>query len=128
MSWNRATVAGALVDLLSEALNGQVMVFDRPPGTVNAPAVVVGRVNSVTYGVGAMGIDDAELPLVLVGGADDMDGVEALKASVRQAIANDQTLGDVVQLAYPEAERNWRVLNIGGADLLTVDVILQIRM
>ena len=65
---------------------------------------------------------------MLVGGADDMDGVEALKAAIRQAIAAEPTLGDTVQLAYAEAERNWRVLSIGGADLLTVDVILQIRM
>lgn len=126
MTWNRATVAAALVDLLTEATD--VMVFDRPPGTVNAPAIVVARPNSVTYGVGALGIDDAELPLVLVGGADDLDGVEALKTSVRAAVDTDPSLGGVVQLVYPEAERNWRVLNIGGADLLTVEVILQIRM
>ena len=104
------------------------MVFDRPPGTVNAPAVVVGRANTVTYGTGALGIDDAELPLVLIGGADDMDGVEALKATVRQAVNDDPSLGGVVQLVYPELERNWRVLIIGGAELLTVEVILQIRM
>ena len=128
MTWNRAAVAEALVDMLTEALEDQVMVFDRPPGTVNAPAVVVGRANTVNYGTGALGIDDAELPLVLVGGADDMDGVEALKSTVRQAVNADVSLGGVVQLVYPELERNWRVINVGGADLLTVEVILQIRM
>ena len=128
MTWNRAPVAAALVDVLAEATNDQVMVFDRPPATLNAPAVVVGRANTVTYGVGALGIDNAELPLIVIGGLDDMDGVEALKMACRLAVAADPALGGVVQLAYPGEERNWRGLNIGGADFLAVDLILQIRM
>jgi hypothetical protein len=126
VSWDRAAVAAALVDVLTAATG--VMVFDRPPGTLNAPALVVARPNTVTYGNGAFGIDDAELPIVCVGGADDLDGLEALKALVRQAIDADNTIKGVVQHAYPQQERNWRVINIGGADLLTVEVILQIRM
>jgi hypothetical protein len=128
MTWDRTLVVPALVEVLEASIGPAVSVFDRPPPTVNPPAVVVGRVNSVEYGVGAFGIDNAELPLVLIGGADDLETVEALKMSVRVAIDGAMSLLGTVQQCYAASERNWRVLNIAGAEVLTVEVILEIRM
>jgi hypothetical protein len=127
VSFTRAPVAAALVDMLTAATGGGVFIHERPPYTVNAPAVVVGRAVSVSYGAVAFGIDLATLPLGIVGGAEADDTVDDLKATVRKAIEADPTVGGSVQVAFCTEERNWRNVSSGGADLLTVDLIVEIH-
>lgn len=121
-------MAAALVEMLTAATGGLVTVFDRPPATVNAPAVVVARVQSVSYGTPAFGTDLATLPIICVGGADQDDVVDGLKATVKAAIEADPSLGGAVQIARPTEERNWRNVNSGGVDLLAVDLMVDLQM
>lgn len=128
MTWARPPVAAALVDLLTAATGGLVMIHERPPATVNAPAVVVARAETVSYATIAFSIDQVTLPIVIVGGSDQDEAVDSLKATVRAAIEADPTLEGTVQHASPSEERNWRNVNSGGADLLAVDLVLDIQM
>jgi len=131
MTWQRAPAAAALVGKLSAAVAAgtlPVTVFDKPPATLNAPALVVGRPLEVRYATAAFGIDEAELPVVVVAGADGDDMLDSLITTVREAVAPDPTLGGVVQSAIVSLERNWRNLTVAGADVLTADVLLTIQM
>jgi hypothetical protein len=128
VTWDRAPVAAALVEVLTAATAGLVTIHPKPPNTVNAPAVVVSRVESVAYSAAALGIDAVVLPVVIAGGADQDDAVDQLKATVRAAIAADWMLGGIVQSCVATEERNWRLVNSAGIDLLAVDLILTIQM
>jgi hypothetical protein len=128
MAWDRATVTASLAQLLSAALAGAVTVFDRPPLSLNVPAVVIGRVEQVQYGTPSLGIDTATLPVHCVGAIDADDTVDALKAAVRLAVFNDWTIAGTVQRATCTEERNWRNVPVGGAEVLAVDLIIQITM
>jgi hypothetical protein len=127
MSWNRATAAAALTAALQTAAGETAFVFERPPNTVNPPAIVIGRPTQVLYGTAALGIDEATLPVLCVGPLDGEDIVDGLIQTVRAAVA-DHNLGGTVQHVYPEAERNWHNLNVAGADLLQAEVTLIIQM
>jgi hypothetical protein len=107
-----------------------VKVHSAPPETVNPLCVVVGRPTSVTYNTAAFGIDEATLPLLIVGGIETEDRVEALKDLCRQTIYDGpRDLGGVVSACYPSEERNWRnYTGGGGVQLLIVELILTIYM
>lgn len=127
MTWDRTKVADALVSMLGAATG--VKVHERPPETLNPLCVVVGRPQPVAYAVAALGIDDATLPVIIVGGIETEDAVETLKEQCRAAVMADYTLGGQVQSAFPAEERNWRnITGAGGVQLLTVELILQIQM
>jgi hypothetical protein len=127
VSWDRTKVAAALVTMFSDATG--VKVHERPPETLNPMCVVIGRPQPVAYAVAALGIDDATLPVIVVGGVETEDQVETLKEQCRQAVLADWTLAGSVQSAYPTEERNWRnITGAGGIQLLTVELILQIQM
>ena len=128
MTWQRGPVAAALVGILTAATDGLVTVHPRPPNTVNAPAIVVSRPESVIYGTAAFGIDQISLPLVIAGGAEQDDVVDQLRQAVKGAIDADQSLGRVVQSCVVTEERNWRNVNSAGIDLLAVDLMLSIQM
>ena len=127
MSWDRAAVADALVDILGVATG--VKVHDKPPETLNPMCVVVGRPQPVTYDQFAFGIDEATLPVMIVGGIETEGSVENLKNVCRVAVGEDPTLGGVAASATASEERNWRnVTGAGGVQLLLVELILTIRM
>jgi hypothetical protein len=127
MSWDRATAVDGLVAVLEAAVGG-VKVHDRPPEIVNPPAVVVHRA-TVTYAVAALGIDEASLPVVVVGGIETEEAIDALKEMCRQAVLADPTLGGTVQAAWPAEERNWRnYTGAGGIQILQVELVLTIQM
>jgi hypothetical protein len=128
MPWDRATVTASLAQLLSAALGGAVTVFDRPPLSLNVPAVVIGRAENVQYGVPTMGIDTTTLPVHCVGAIDADDTVDALKATCRSAVFDDPTLAGTVQRATCTGERNWRNVPVSGAEVLAVDLIIDITM
>ena len=126
MTWDRAAVADALVATL--AVTG-VKVHPRPPEVLNPMCVVVGRPQPVTYSAAAFSVDEATLPVMVVGGAETEDQIEDLKNLCRQAVAKDPQLGGTVQNAVASEERNWRNLTgAGGIQLLVVELILTVRM
>jgi hypothetical protein len=119
----------ALLALLGAATAGDgVTVHERPPETLNPPAVVIHR-PTVTYGVAGFGVDEASLPLVIVGGIESEAALDALKETCRQAILADPSLGGSVQSGYPSEERNWRnYTGAGGIQILQVELVLTIQM
>jgi hypothetical protein len=127
MTWARASVAAALVDMINAATAGSCYVHAAPPATLNAPSVVIMRPNVVTYSVAAFGVDDVELPVAIVGAADQDVAVDTLKNVVRAAVLGDSTLKGTVYSAVPSEERNWRQLTgAGGIQLLYVELVLKI--
>jgi hypothetical protein len=127
VSWDRAVVAGALVGVLGPATG--VTVHDRPPETLNPMCVVIGRPQPVSYDTFALGVDEATLPVMVVGGAETEAQIDVLKNACRTAVMADPTLGGTVADATPTEERNWRNLTgAGGVQLLLVELILTIRM
>jgi hypothetical protein len=130
VTWNRASAARALADVLEQAAlaaGDNATIFDKPPLTLNPPAIVVGRPASVNYQQYAFGIDEVELPVTVVAALDGDDRASELIDLVRTAIL-DPSLGGVVQGATPTTERNWRTLNVAGTDLLVADVMFTISM
>jgi hypothetical protein len=127
MSWDRAAVAASLVDILGPATG--VMVHERPPETLNPPCVVISRPTTVLYSTVAFGIDEATLPVIIVGGIESEDTVEATKNAVKDAVLADLSLGGSVKAAWPSEERNWlNRTGAGGIQLLTVELILTVQM
>jgi hypothetical protein len=127
VSWDRAAVAAALVDMLGPATG--VTVHPIPPEIVNPMCVVVSRPQTVSYSTVAPGVDDATLSLIIVGGVETEDRVESLKTACRAAVLADPTLAGVVQAAWPAEERNWRnYTGAGGIQLLQVELILTVQM
>lgn len=130
MSFNRATVAPALANVLDEArAEGDTFsVFSAPPESLNAPALVVGRPIEVRYGVFAMNVDEAELPVICIGQfLSGEDVVSGLIAFVRRTVQANNTLGGAVPSCVATLERSWRAIRVGGTDLLAADVVLTIN-
>jgi hypothetical protein len=131
MSWQREPVAKALVAAIETQLAAAQMtatVYDRPPFSVNAPAIVVGRPTEVRYSTAAFSIDEVTLPLGCLGGADQDDTVAELIAVVRAACDADPSLGQVVQDAHVSGERSWRNVKLAGTDVLVADAIVDVIM
>jgi hypothetical protein len=127
MSWDRAVVAAALVDILGAATGVKVHPF--PPEIINPPCVVVSRPQPVAYAVAGLGVDEATLPVVIAGGVETEDAIEALKAACIKAVLANPGLGGTVHMCWPAEERNWRNLTgAGGVQLLLVELILTIQM
>jgi hypothetical protein len=128
VSWSRAPVVAALQTILSAATADGVTIHERPPETLNPPAIVIHR-PTVTYSVAGMAIDEASLPLIVVAGIESEDALDTLKETCRQAILADPSLGGSVQLGYPSEERNWRnYTGAGGIQILQVELVLTIQM
>lgn len=134
MTWRRAVFSLALAEVLTEAAEAYPWdgpapsVFAKPPETLNAPAVVVGRPGEVLYGVGGFGIDVATVPVVCIGPLLGEDVIDGLIAFVRATLADNDTVGGLVQIVYAPSERNWRAVRIAGADMLAADVSLTVQM
>lgn len=132
VTWSRKVAATALADTLRssiEAAGGNgVTVFERPPATLNVPALVISRQATVDYGVEAFGVDVAQLPVVCLGALGDVDQVDELVGIVLDAVDDDRTLGGAVRSCTPNSTRNWRAQKIGGADTLALDLLLDITM
>jgi hypothetical protein len=127
MTWNRSAVAQALVDVLGPATG--VKVHARPPEIVNPMCLVVSRPQLVQFSAAAMGIDEATLPVIIVGGIETEDQMEELKDAAAAAVRADQTLGGAVVAAWPAEERNWlNMTGAGGIQLLRVDLMLTVQM
>lgn len=131
MTWSRQIAAAALADTLRSSIddNGDgVTVFERPPATLNVPALVISRQPEVAYGDVSFGVDSAQLPVVCLAQIGGEDVVDELVGMVLDAIEADPMLGGAVRSCTPAAQRNWRGSKIGGVDVLSVDVVLDIQM
>ena len=132
MSWDRTSATQALAAAIEAnltALADTASVFDTPPATLNASAIVIGRITEVRYSDAIIGIDTAELPVSAVAGLGDDARVTELLSIIRSSVPpGNATLGGAVQICVATAERNWRHMNIAGADLSAADVIFTIRM
>ena len=127
MSWDRATVADALVAMLGPAAG--VTVHPRPPELLNPMCVVVGRPQAVSYATANFGVDEATLPLIIAGGVETEDQIETIKNACRAAVTADHSLAGVARNAWATEERNWRnVTGAGGVQLLLVELVLTVQM
>lgn len=131
MTWSRQVASAALAATLRDSIstNGDaVTVFERPPATLNVPALVISRQPEVTYNDAGFGVDRAQLPVVCLGPLGGEDTCDELVGLILDAIESDRQLGGGVLSCTPAAQRNWRGLKIAGADVLGVDLVLDIQM
>jgi hypothetical protein len=131
MTWDRSAAAPALASVLTAAVTAageNITVFESPPSTANPPAIIVGRVTEVHFSTIAPGIDDVILPVLIVAAVEGEDTIAGIITLIRNALAPFNNLGNVVKACYPEFERNWRPINVAGADLLQAEVTLSIQM
>jgi hypothetical protein len=135
MSFDRTAFAAALAKAIEVELDTSgvtATVFAKPPFTLNAPSIVIGRPSEVRYNEVAFSIDMATVPVTVVAGADQDETAAELIGVVRSAIAPDSAtgegLGAVVQTCQDRSERNWAHVNVSGTDLLRADVVLEIQM
>ena len=125
MTWNRAAVAAALADAFAAA-DPLISAFERPPATLNPPALVCSDPATVTKRTAGMGVDRTEFVVIAVVGLEQADELDALLDTADRAIFADPTLGGVCQVAVVVENRNFRALNIGGADFRAADLAVQI--
>jgi hypothetical protein len=131
MSWDRPLAAAALAVVLEDAVAAMTppaSVFTEPPATYNPPALIVQYPLPVILHQPTFAIDTASVIVLAVGGLDDSMTVDALLATAVAAIEADSSLGDVVQYCRPVEHRTWRIQNVAGADYLTAELALEIRM
>ena len=131
MAWQRSVAAAAIAAVLEPVAAGQTppaSVYATPPETFNPPAYVCGVVRRLDYDTPTFGVDGAEFRLFVSAGPNDYDGLDALCAAGRAALAADPSLAGQVISCRVAHQENWRRLAIAGADTLTADVILEIRM
>jgi hypothetical protein len=131
VSWDRPTAADALAAVLGDATAGMIppaSVFAQPPSTYNPPALVIQYPTSVMLHQPAFTIDTASLSVLAVAGLEEPDTVDLLLALAVAAVEGDSQLGGAVQHAHPVEHRLWRIVNVAGADYLTAELALEIRM
>jgi hypothetical protein len=126
MTWERAPVAAALVGILAP-LDDLVSVFPAPPATFNAPAAYVSYPQVVSYDGFAFGVDTVALPVTVAAGLTESDRIDGLLATYKRALNADPSLAGSVKSGRVNLQQGWRILNVGGADFLAADLILEIR-
>jgi hypothetical protein len=129
MTWDRAAAAGALAGLLEAATDGAgVAVYPKPPKGFTPPALIVQLPTRVAKHSPAFGTDFTEWT-VLVGvdieGADELDDLLGVATA---AVEDSPTLAGATAFTRVVEWRNWRILNVGGADYLVAEVALETRM
>ena len=128
MTWDRTKCVDALVPVLAAA-NPSVNVLDHPPMTVTPPFIEVHRPTLVVYANAGFGVDTAELPVLIGSGLETEDLIETMKTACRSALLANPNLGGVVAEIHAAQERNWRnQTGAGGIQLLTVELVLEVRM
>ena len=121
----------ALAEVLTDAtadLAPLPSVFDRPPTTVNPPALIVQFPTTVTKHVPTFAIDQVDWTVTAVAGLGDPETIDTLLAVATAAVEDDPGLGTVVPICKPVEHRNWRLLTVAGTDMLAADLILETRM
>lgn len=127
MGWVRATAAAAIAETLG-GLDPTVAVFANPPETFNPPAYIVGYTRLVNYDDVSFGVDRADLPVMAAAGLGELDRVDSLLAQAKQTLNADPSAGGAVVSLRVKMQDQWRVLVVGGAELLAAELVLDIRM
>jgi hypothetical protein len=129
VSWDRPTAVAAVAATLAAAAGETIPVFDHPPATFNVPAIIVSHPETVSYNTPAFGIDLATIAVVCAAGLDDAFTVDQLIHLAITALSPDPMLGGRAVMSVNVSEqRNWRAVNVAGADYLTAELVLEIRM
>jgi hypothetical protein len=126
MSYDGNAIAEALAAILSE-IDATVPAFAQPPETVNPPAYIVGLDESVEFDVAGFGMDLARLPVICCAGPFETARVRELRDAAKAAVDADRTLGGLNAAVTGRSSRNPRLMTIAGAQLLALDLILEIR-
>jgi hypothetical protein len=127
VTWNRAPVAAALVNVIGTATAGAVTVFAEPPQTLNPPAVTVGG-STMLFATAAFAADEVDLSLVCVAAVGHYNDLDGLVQQVRGAVTGNPTLAGAVKSAWPYEQRNNRNVNVAGVDLSTVELVVKVVM
>jgi len=127
VSWDRPSAASALADVLEAGTGDLVAVFESPPSSMNAPALVIMR-PTVMFHQPAFAVDEITWSVTAAVGVGADDTLDGLIGQARQAVEADPTLGGVVQICRPTEQRPRGIVNIAGADFLTEELILNARM
>ena len=131
MSWDRTAAAAALAGVLGDAAAGMVppaSVFAQPPATHNPPALVIQYPTQVMLRQPTFAIDTATVSVLAVAGMEEPATIDALLALTVAAVEADEQLGGTVQHCRPTQHRLWRIANVAGADYLTAELELELRM
>ena len=129
MTWDGGVARPALAAVLSSAFEAtNVAVFASPPATFNPPALVVQFPQTVAKFVPSFGIDLATWTVLGAVSLDLADALDALMNQTAAAIFLDPTLGGAVQVTKMTELRNWRILVVGGSEMLTAELALESRM
>lgn len=127
MTWNRAAAAAGVVAAL-KPIDPAITVYGTPPETFNPPAYVVGFVRRVTYDGATFGVDLAELRVLAAAGPTEYDRLDGMLHDAKVALNADPTAAGMVQSLRVADQENWRRQTVAGADMLTGDLMLEIRM
>jgi hypothetical protein len=119
-------VPEALADQIRAAVDIPA-VFATPPRTFNPPAVIVRLPDSIEPSGAAFTIDRAEVGVLCAVGADQTAELYSLLGEVRKAILANRTLGGAAQVVAVVNYRNFAQMNVGGADYLTAELLLEIH-
>lgn len=129
MTWDGAAARAALAATLQAAFDGtNVNVFASPPATFNPPALVVQFPQTVAKHAPTFGIDMATWTVLGAVSLELADALDELLNTADAAVMLDRTLGGAVQVSKTTEVRNWRVLVIGGVEMLTAELALETRM
>ena len=129
MTWDGSIARPALAGVLSAAFEGtNVNVFASPPATFNPPALVVQFPQTVAKRAPTFGIDLASWTVLGAVSLELADALDELLNQADAAVFLDPTLGGAVQVAKTTEIRNWRILSVGGIEMLTAELALETRM
>jgi hypothetical protein len=123
MSWDLEStmkaLAAALVDI-------GPTVFDQPPASFNAPALVVLYPDSVDFDTQAFGVDLVSTPILVAVGIEQAGTISELVTDVKAAINADRRLGGLVQSTRVTGVRTFRALEVSGARFLSCEVVVEV--
>jgi hypothetical protein len=129
MSWDRVAAAKALAGLLTAATDGEaVAIYDHPPKSFTPPALIIQLPTRVIPHSPAFGTDTAEWTVLAGVDVEGADYLDDLLRTVTDVVELEPTLaGESVNTRVTEW-RNYRVLNVTGADYLVAEAALETRM
>ncbi|HSS11148.1 MAG TPA: hypothetical protein VLL25_14775 [Acidimicrobiales bacterium] len=126
MSYDLAAVAHAVADTLDKSFDGTVKVHPFPVQTFNVPAVIVAWPDLVEPSRVAPSVDRVRLPVMCAVGLDRTDQLSMLMEDTAAALYRDRSLGGLARQLAVAMYRNYRAVNVAGADFLTAELLLDL--
>jgi hypothetical protein len=129
MSWDGSVARPALAATLATAFEGtNVSVFAAPPSTINPPALVVQYPQTVVKWAPTFITDTATWSVMGAVGLEQSDELDSMLNTVAEAVRADPTLAGAVQVSKVTEIHNWRIVAVGGIEVLAAEVVLESRM